>query len=59
MSDPEMLLLRELQVDVDIPAGIDDDRLASAADEVGRTAKIAVQNLPKEQSESFPSNCTS
>jgi hypothetical protein len=49
VRDLEVLGLGELEIDVDVPAGIDNDGLATARDEVRRTAEVAVEDLAEEQ----------
>jgi hypothetical protein len=48
VRDRQALLSRDLQVDVDVPAGVDDDRLAAVAEQVGGAAKVVIQHLRKE-----------
>jgi hypothetical protein len=49
VCDLEVLGLGELEVDVDVPAGVDNDGLAATGDEVRRTAEVAVEDLAEEQ----------
>jgi hypothetical protein len=51
VRDLQTLLARDLEVDVDIEARINDDRLAAVSDHIRRTAKIPIQHLTKEHGE--------
>src|SRR5207244_5068561 len=48
VPDLEVVLVRELEVVVDLPLGVDDRRLAAVGDHVRRTAKVFVQHLAEE-----------
>ena len=58
VGDPQPLLGGDLQVGVDVPARVDDDRLAGIPDHVRGATKVAVQHLTEEHGRTFLAKST-
>ena len=51
VRDPEAVLVREREIVLDVPLGIDDRSLAAVRHEVGGAAEVLVQHLAEEHAE--------